>query len=188
MESAAIPASARIVLFFLIGLLLVVLGFLIAFAVVIRKRQPADDKPSTAAADTSEELVPVVDEHLEELMAVAVEEIVACPTCRREYDGELQFCPTDARKLVPASEMLERTRGGGAMCPSCRRAFAPGVRFCPHDAAELVPVSIFEATRGRETNSEPVGVLGKICPQCRERHDLSAVFCSHDGSELVALN
>lgn len=200
---SSMPGSARVVLFFLIGLLLVILGFLVAFALLIRKRPPA--QPATRARvkrvvadvepdDLAEPLAagPVLAAPVGSAEGLAVEagthSSVSCPTCRREYDGDLVFCPSDARRLVPSREMLDRQRGGGSVCPRCRRAFDPGVRFCPHDASELVPVSIYEATSGGRRDAPPAGVLARICPQCRKRYDLAATFCGKDGSELKTIN
>ncbi len=203
MESA-MPPSARIVLFCLIGLLLVILGFLVAFAVLIRRRPqkaPAAQRepvrevaaeprsePTLARAMTASSGGAAVGGMEGAVAAFETVSSLSCPTCRREFDGKLVYCPNDARRLVPTSEMLDRTRSGGSVCPRCRRAFDPGVRFCPHDATELVPVSIYEATSGAKHPVAPTGVLAKICPQCRERYDLAATFCGKDGSELRTIN
>lgn len=191
-------------------MLLVLLGFLIAYAVLTRRRpaQPARPQPPRPPVDADDEAIvieawdgePALE--LGAAAAVAIEGAVAatpprtpapgamaCPTCRREYEGRLVFCPHDARRLVSAAELADRTRGGGSMCPRCRRAFDPGVRFCPHDAAELVPLSLHEASRDAGKSARaPAGVMAKICPQCRHRYDLSATFCAQDGSELRTIN
>lgn len=109
---------------------------------------------------------------------------MVCPTCRTEYAG-MHYCQRDARRLVPAEEMLEGKSQGG-MCPRCGRAFDPGLRRCPHDGAELVPPSAYRATRPPEP--APTGVLAKVCPVCRQRFDLSARFCGRDGHDLVVVN
>jgi len=196
MEATGVSDSARVVLLCLIGLLLVILGFLIAFAVLIRRR-PA---PATAdrAARTGEPLAAAPVEARPVRAAVAVSpsgglavarsETMACPTCRRQYESRLEFCPRDARRLVPLSQL--DARSAGSVCPACRRGSEPGTRFCPHDGSELLPVSLYEATRsdaGAEPTG-PTGVMAKICPQCRSRHDLAATFCGRDGVELVAIN
>lgn len=155
---ASVSPSARVVLLCVIGLLLVMLGFLIAMALIIRRRP----------------------------LAAEPREILVCPTCRKTSESGAVFCPHDARRLVPATRLDARASGG--VCPTCRRGFAPGLRFCPHDASELVPAAIFEATRGEGGPLAPTGVIGKICPQCRSRHDLAHVFCGKDGVELVAIN
>jgi predicted amidophosphoribosyltransferase len=110
---------------------------------------------------------------------------MACPACRREYPAGVQYCPHDARKLVPAADMVERTKSG-AVCPRCRRAFDAGVRYCPHDAEELVPVALWEATAGKP--EPPAGVVARMCPQCHARYDLAQTFCARDGAELVTIN
>jgi len=195
MEATGISASARVVLLCLIGLLLVILGFLIAFALLIRRRPPAASAdrgpPETAArprAPAGGEARPVAAAAPAGGLAVARSEAMACPTCRRQYEAALEFCPRDARPLVPLSQL--EGRPSGSVCPACRRGSEPGTRFCPHDGSELLPLSLYEATR-RDANSEPsapTGVMAKICPQCRSRHDLAATFCGRDGSELVAIN
>jgi hypothetical protein len=194
---SSMPQSARIVLFCLIGILLVILGFLVAFAFLIRRRPAAGGQSETRPAERSAGRVesngPVLWTEGAaaigsfEGVAVAERDSLSCPTCRREYDGGLVYCPNDARRLIPASEMLTRPRGVGALCPRCRRAFDPGVRFCPHDAAELQPVNPFESALANGA-APPAGVDAKICPQCRQRYDLTATFCGKDGSELSTLN
>ncbi len=195
---SSIPSGLKVVLFVLTAFLLVILGVLACLAFVIRKRpgaaagKTAERETSDVGAGAGAELVmPLMHEvslGSAEGMAVAVASSLACPTCRREYEGDLEFCPSDARRLIPSSEMLDRARSGGSLCPRCQRAFDPGVRFCPHDAAELVPVSIYEITRNGKREPSPTGVLAKICPQCRKRYDLAATFCGKDGSELKTVN
>jgi hypothetical protein len=193
LEATGISPGARVVLLCLIGLLLVILGFLIAFALLIRRRPAASQgramrqrprppspaappEPAAAAAGASGAL------------ALARSETMACPTCRQQYESLLEFCPRDSRQLVPLSQL--DARPSGSVCPACRRASEPGTRFCPHDGSELIPVALYEATRS-DADAEPsgpTGVMAKICPQCRSRHDLAATFCGRDGSELVAIN
>jgi len=111
---------------------------------------------------------------------------LVCPTCRTEYQGK-SFCERDARRLVPAEEMLAGARSAGGMCTTCGRAFEPGLRRCPHDSGEIIPAVLFQATR-RRREMAPTGVMAKVCPVCRERSDLSARFCGRDGQELVVIN
>ncbi|MBZ0235060.1 MAG: hypothetical protein K8M05_22220, partial [Deltaproteobacteria bacterium] len=111
---------------------------------------------------------------------------LVCPTCRTEYQGK-SFCERDARRLVPAEEMLAGARSAGGMCTTCGRAFEPGLRRCPHDGGEIIPAVLFQATR-RRREMAPTGVLAKVCPVCRERSDLAARFCGRDGQELVVIN
>jgi hypothetical protein len=112
---------------------------------------------------------------------------LACPSCRREYDGAV-YCSRDARRLVPAHEMQNHPRGQGVVCMACRRAFEPGIRRCPHDGNALVPFSVYAATRPRSRTMEPAGVIARICPVCAARYDLHARFCGIDGAELVVIN
>ncbi|HLU65688.1 MAG TPA: hypothetical protein VKZ63_05405 [Kofleriaceae bacterium] len=190
LEATGIPESARVALLCLIGLLLVILGFLIAFALIIRRRAGSSPAPRAAARMTGgardESAGPAVASGAGGLEAVTRTESMACPTCRHQYESVLEFCPRDARKLVPLSRL--DARAGGSVCPACRRGFDPGTRFCPHDGSELVAVAVYEATRRDSDPTEPTGVMAKICPQCRSRHDLAATFCGRDGSELVAIN
>src|SRR5262245_19343578 len=186
MDATGISASARIVLLCLIGLLLVILGFLIAFALLIRRRpapEGARAAPRREPASSGEGSRLGVS--VSGALAVARSDAMACPTCRRHYEAALDYCPRDARKLVPSSRL--DARAGGTVCPACRRGFDPGTRFCPHDGSELIAVAVYEATRG-DSDVEPTGVMAKICPQCRSRHDLAATYCGRDGSELVAIN
>ena len=114
---------------------------------------------------------------------------MVCPTCRSEYQG-MTYCIRDARRLVPAEEMLAGGRGPGGVCVACRRAFEPGLRRCPHDGGDVVPAALYWAMRGKK-GREPVpitGVNAKVCPLCRQRADLAARFCGHDGAELVVVN
>ena len=195
MESS-IPGGLKVVLFVLIAFLLVILGVLACLAFVIRRRpsvertKPAERDSSDVGGDVAEvmPMMHAVSIGSAEGLAVEMASSLACPTCRREYEGDLEFCPNDARRLIPSSEMLDRSRSGGSVCSRCQRAFDPGVRFCPHDASELVPVSIHEITQGGKREPSPTGVLAKICPQCRKRYDLAATFCGKDGSELKTVN
>jgi hypothetical protein len=113
---------------------------------------------------------------------------MVCPTCRAEYAG-LAFCTRDARRLVPAEEMLTNARAGGGTCVSCRRGFEPGIRRCPHDGGEVIPTAIAATLRAKVKRDDvATGVMAKICPACRQRFDLAARFCGHDGTELVVVN
>jgi hypothetical protein len=119
-------------------------------------------------------------------LAIATSGMV-CPTCRTEYAG-LTYCTRDARRLVPAEEMLGGGKSAGGVCVSCRRAYEPGLRRCPHDGGELVPAGVAAALRGKAKLDLVTGVLAKSCPACRQRFDLAARFCGHDGTELVVVN
>jgi len=203
-------SGARLALFGLIGVLLVILAVLILFAFVIRRRSAAD-RPTNASPEpvddasviesipegqvllrTSSSATSAAGAALGNLSgaveAVGSTELVACPTCRREYETKLQYCPHDARRLVPASEILDSARKNGSICPRCHRAYDPGMRYCPHDATELIPSPLYQATKGRKATAKPTGVVAKICPRCNSRHDLSETFCGKDGAELVIIN
>ncbi len=198
--AASIAPEVRVVLFALIGLLLVTLGFLGAVALGLRRRSPEplsssepDDGLSPVLYDDPElaELLLVKTVHATEGASLGAGGVgggtVACRTCRREYEENVQFCPRDARRLVPTAEMDAKTKGG-TVCPTCRRTFDAGLRFCPHDAAELLPVSLYEATRGDVSGPATTGVMGKICPQCQKRYDSAATFCGQDGADLAVIN
>jgi hypothetical protein len=204
LENVAIGAGMRVALFGLIGLLLLLLGFLIGYAVLVRRRPPPPAPtvrrvvPSTpppvpaAARRATPAATPGPAAGAASAEAVSVSAVpqgpMACPSCRREYEAGVRFCPHDARKLMPAAEIMERSRASGSVCPRCRRAFDAGVRFCPHDAEELVPLSLWEATQGKKHQAVPTGVLAKLCPQCNARYDLVSTFCAKDGAELVTIN
>jgi len=201
-------SGARVVLLCLIGVLLVILGFLIAFAVMLRKRPsapprwiphraaPASSPPSVAAASATP--VPAASAGSGAVASAVPSASVSgapasrssvrvCPTCRREYRGGLAFCPHDARPLVTPEELPRA--GNGGTCPTCRRSFDPGVRYCPHDASELVAAAVYSATTPSSANGRgPAGVIAKVCPRCGSRYDLAATFCGKDGETLETLN
>jgi hypothetical protein len=136
-----------------------------------------------------------------------------CPACQREYDPGLQFCPHDARELVPAADPAARATAPGMTCPNCRRSFDAMKRFCPFDGDELVPLTLalgsppVQATlsatvAGIASVAGVTGVaggagiaggagvvtMGKICPHCSRRYESEATFCGRDGSALVSVN
>lgn len=199
---ASISPTARALLLGLVGLLLVVLGVLIAMAVTVRRRSKGSRRQSglggsrdaIRAAVRAQPSDPLPrrrprTESAGGMMAVALaEERNACPTCGQEYDAALSFCPADARALVPLSEVAAKAKEGSAACVACHRAFELGVRYCSYDASELVPIAVYEATRGKVGHLAPVGVLGRVCSQCRRPFDLAARFCPHDGTELSLLH
>ena len=139
---------------------------------------------------------------------------LVCPACQREYEAGLQFCPHDARELVPAGDPGVRATAPGMTCPSCRRSFDAMKKFCPFDGDELVPLTL---AVGSSTSSTPVGassaagvasvaggaavaglaagagaasvaMMGKICPHCSRRYESDATFCGRDGAALVSVN
>lgn len=190
--------NARTALFVLAGLLILILACLVLFGAVLRRRG------RSTGDDTRVERLVFEGGSSDDLdveyaasprsfggggagLEVAQSDNMACPTCRREYDHGLGFCPYDARRLVAVHELHDPGRKDGSVCPSCRRSYDSGVRFCPHDASELIPVAVYTAT-ARATDRKPTGVIARICPQCQRRYDLSASFCAKDGSELVVIN
>ena len=132
---------------------------------------------------------------------------LVCPACQREYDGGLQFCPHDARELVPATDAAARATAPGMTCPNCRRSFDAMKRFCPFDGDELVPLTLAVGSppaapalgatvAGVATVASGAGLagitglqmMGKICPHCSRRYESDATFCGRDGSALVSVN
>ena len=140
---------------------------------------------------------------------------LVCPACQREYDGGLQFCPHDARELVPAGDAAARSVAPGLTCPNCRRAFDAAKRFCPFDGDELVPLplALGSAPGGSALGAAGMGgisaggglpgaadvasvasvasagaAMGKICPHCSRRYESDATFCGRDGASLVSVN
>jgi hypothetical protein len=111
---------------------------------------------------------------------------MVCPACPRDYAPGLQFCPHDARNLVPANDPAARPGSAGATCPTCKRSFDAGKRFCSFDGEELVPLTV--AIGAAEVAAQFAGVLGKICPNCSRRYEGEATFCGRDGEELVVVN
>jgi hypothetical protein len=197
----AVDGTARIALLIVVVLLVAIVAAVAALAIVMRKRtaRPAEVEPTpdTPTARVARASTPMPSRPRRApshsgvaggggALAVATSGMV-CPTCRTEYAG-LTYCTRDARRLVPAEEMLAGGRSSGGVCVSCRRAYEPGLRRCPHDGGELVPATVAAALRGRKPNDTATGVLAKNCPACRQRFDLAARFCGHDGTELVVVN
>lgn len=197
-DSTTLSGNARLALFVLIGVLLVILGFLIAFAVLIRRHRRDDimdddfDVPTRAPlSEVQEELVMMAASVASSarggggLEVASSASAVTCPTCRREYDTPLEFCPHDARRLIPTS--LLAAGDAARVCPACKRTFDGDEKYCPHDASELMPVGLESSPRERRHGGHS-GVVAKMCPQCNHRYDLSETHCATDGAELVTLN
>jgi hypothetical protein len=191
----------RVALLAVIVLLAAILVGLVALLVILRRRTAAEEPtqpipvPVAAAPRpsmppprvVSSRSPPRVTASAGGGLQVAASGMV-CPTCRTEYPG-MTYCLRDARRLVPAEEILGGGRGPGGVCVSCRRAFDPGLRRCPHDGGDVIPAPLFWATRGRrDRDGATMGVEAKICPACRKRYDLGARFCGRDGAELVVIN
>jgi predicted amidophosphoribosyltransferase len=132
---------------------------------------------------------------------------MVCPACQREYEAGLQFCPHDARELIPAGDPAARAPAPGMTCPGCRRSFDGAKRFCPFDGDELVPLTLAIGSRAPSAvgggvsvgtgvgvgasvgvDIANIGLLGKICPHCSRRYENDATFCGRDGSALVSVN
>lgn len=180
--AAAMSAGVRTALFGLLGLLLLILGCLIVFVLVMRRRPAsgAPARPSSAGGRAgtlrSDDAVYPIDDPM------------ACPACRREFDASLRYCPHDATELVSAPQMIERARHRKSYaCLRCRRAYEGKVRYCPHDGTDLVPMGLYVSSRGgADHDGDCEGA--KICPECRGRYQYAAMFCGRDGVELVVLN
>ena len=112
---------------------------------------------------------------------------LVCPACHREFEPGLQFCPHDARDLVPVNDPAARAPTLGMTCPSCRRSFDPGKRFCAFDGEELIPLALAVGPGDIPTVAF-AGALGKICPSCSRRYESDATFCGRDGADLVSVN
>jgi len=169
------------------GVLLVVIGFLLAYVLFERRleRLPREMLERRALAQPAAPPVGAGAQPAGAAQAARPTRSpgMVCPACRREYDVGVRYCPHDAKPLVAEASGPRAASGG--MCPACKRAFDPGVKFCPHDAEELIPMAFWEATHGK---ARPSGIIGKICPHCNAKYDLEATFCGKDGSELVAVN
>ena len=129
---------------------------------------------------------------------------LVCPACQREYEAGLQFCPHDARELVPATDPAARAAVPGMTCPNCRRSFDAIKRFCPFDGEELVPLTLAVAAAATPSppcvrhgrRSPAAGYRGRgqcrddgeDLPHCSRRYESDATFCGRDGSELVSVN
>ena len=134
---------------------------------------------------------------------------LVCPACQREYGAGLQFCPHDARELMPVTDPAARAAVPGMTCPACRRSFDALKRFCPFDGDELVPLTLAVGAAGRAASAMggmgamgamgaigtigigigiDIELMGKICPHCSRRYESDATFCGRDGSALVSVN
>jgi len=114
--------------------------------------------------------------------------LLVCPACQREYEAGLQFCPHDARELMPITDPAARAAAPGMACPSCKRSFDAMKRFCPFDGDDLVPLTVaLGPSGGPPAFGMGVG-MGKICPHCSRRYESDATFCGRDGSALVSVN
>jgi hypothetical protein len=138
----------------------------------LRTRPPAPDRAEGGAAR-------------EPLQATPGQPMV-CPACHREYAPGLQFCPHDARDLIPANDPAARRASAGATCPSCKRSYDAGKRFCSFDGEGLVPLTL--AIGAGDASAHLPGILGKICPNCSHRYEGEATFCARDGEALVIVN
>ncbi|MBI4509409.1 MAG: hypothetical protein HY698_07210 [Deltaproteobacteria bacterium] len=205
-ETLAVSPGAQVALLVSMGMLLLALGFLIAYVILLRRKVPgpragraqprrvvitAPDGPlvlpKQALPTRPGPSVSVTGSTTAVAVAPAQPGPMACPSCRRQFDGAVRYCPHDARRLVPAGEIAVRATTSGMICPRCRRGFEAGVRFCPLDSEELMPLSLWEATQGKK-QAALTGVIAKICPQCGLRYDLAATFCGKDGADLVTIN
>ena len=115
-----------------------------------RARRAATNKRRTGASRTR----PMV------AAADAPAPSLVCPACQREYDAGLQFCPHDARELLPAGDAAARGAAPGVTCPNCRRAFDATKRFCPFDGDELVPLTLALGSAAGGTSLGAAGVGG----------------------------
>jgi hypothetical protein len=195
----AVDGTARIALLVVVVLLIAIVAAVAALAVIMRRRTGRPAPPAAVGAVPSTRLAAAsgrpprpkraTSQGAGAGLAIATSggSGMVCPTCRTEYAG-LTYCTRDARRLVPAEEMLSGGRSAGGVCVSCRRAYEPGLRRCPHDGGELVPVGVAIALRGKKPDGAPTGVMAQLCPACRQVFDLAARFCGHDGTELVVIN
>src|SRR5437660_6570228 len=163
------------------GVLLVVIGFLLAYVLFERRldRLPRELQEKRALAQAQAAAAGIAaggGSTAEAPPRSSRPPGMVCPACRREYDVGVRYCPHDAKALVAIEASPARAVAGG-ICPSCKRAFDPGVKYCPHDAEELIPMAFWEATRGRARAS---GVIGKICPACAAKYDIEETFCGKD--------
>ena len=181
------------VLYGLVALFLLILVCLVACVIILRRRARATARALEAerdAAVASSDALAGSGAWLATASsdAMTTDDPMACPSCRRELEPGLNFCPYDATRLLPASQMLDHVlekRQGTRVCPSCRRAFEGAVRFCPHDGSDLVPMTQRQPGCDHDHGDTRVA---KICPRCRGRYEYAALFCGKDGVELVVLN
>lgn len=186
--AATMSIGVRTALLALLGIMVVIFGCLVVFALVIRRRSQARPDAGQKRGKGAGEGHHAMGEGAVRV----VEDPMVCPACRREFEPRLRFCPFDASRLVPAPQMLERMSEGhrrGVACPHCGRAFEGRVRSCPHDGADLIPMSVYQATHAAHAaHDHDDGMVAKICPECQGRYGYAASFCGKDGVELVVLN
>ena len=202
----AMSSSVRSALLGLIALLVLILACLVVCVILLRRRARASERQLGNQRDAASTQPSARDESVsqetDEWPALGsaeyvVEDPMACPSCRREFESGLLFCPYDASRLVPAADMLEYVPEQAAeypsteaktrkLCPTCRRVFDGSTVYCPHDGSDLVAMATTlscDHDHRRKGRDE-----AKICPRCRVRYDYAASFCGKDGVELVVLN
>lgn len=67
-----------------------------------------------------------------------------CPTCRRGYPPDAEFCPHDRAGLVPYTLYRKAENATDALpriCPTCGERYAQHVTFCGKDGASLSSVN-----------------------------------------------
>ncbi|MCA9578470.1 MAG: zinc ribbon domain-containing protein [Myxococcales bacterium] len=67
-----------------------------------------------------------------------------CPTCRRGYPADAEFCPHDGAVLVPYTLYRRQDTTRDALpriCPSCGERYAQHVTFCGKDGSSLTTVN-----------------------------------------------
>jgi len=104
-----------------------------------------------------------------------------CPTCQREFDSPISFCPYDGNRLAPLNE-TRKSAPPGNVCPACHRGYNPGTKSCPHDGEELIPYLRGVSEVSGEDSS------GAICPTCSSKSEGRGAFCVRDGTPLSPLN
>lgn len=151
MDAAALSPGVRTALLCLLGLLLVILGMVVFFALVLRRHTAAPVAARPGRPALPERPAPAAPAAA--LLAIA--DAKACPSCRREFEGALRYCPHDGGDLVPMS-VYEATRGQelapdtlgtdpagstAKICPRCRRRYDFAARFCGRDGAALAMIN-----------------------------------------------
>ncbi len=139
MEAAPLPHGARAALIALIAILGVILCVVLACALILRRRPTSPKRVVKHPAGPAGGRRPLLALETPPARRVTTggaalqvaSSAMACPSCTREYEATFEYCPRDARRLVPASEVQEKARGRGSVCADCHRAFDASVSACP---------------------------------------------------------
>ncbi len=185
-----VPQGARLLLWLVIGLFLLMLTSLLTMVAMMRHRhlnkQCQVNRHAESTDDKSKESLGHEAFEDKALLDFANHNVIhgdmLCLLCNGAFNADQMYCPSDGCRLVLRSEIESCD---GRVCPICSRGFTESLCFCPHDGAALV---VADPQRAMRLATAPGDCTSKICPRCRTLHEYHHMFCSNDGSELRVLN